>query len=403
MRRTLVLVHRYTGLAIAIFLVIASLTGSLIVFRAELDALLNPELFRVQARATPMLGYGGIARAVERFDPAVRAGTIVYNGAPGISAQVVVVPAPDATASPRYNQIFVDPYDGHILGIRTHGAFGLDRAHLMPFLYRLHYTLMIPGNAGMILLGLVALIWMIDCFVGFYLTLPRGRPFWKKWRPAWQIKRKADSYRVNLDLHRASGLWLWPILFLLALTSVAVSLEREVFRPVLSALLPTSSEPERPVGHAPPAGPGRSFDDAVAIARAEALRRGWTAPVTVVYQIHSRHVYGVRFGEPRHAGFGPSVIFVDQGSGHILRADEAGEGLAGDKVAQLMLPIHTGRVAGLAGRIMMVVAGLAIVLLSLTGIVIWWKKRGARRHTKSDKASTDMPRFRSAGGMHAPE
>ncbi|MEE4450539.1 PepSY-associated TM helix domain-containing protein [Novosphingobium resinovorum] len=401
MRAGLVLCHRYVGLTIAGFLVIASLTGSLIVFRAELDALLNPELFRVQVRGAPMLGYGGIARAVENFDPDVRAGTIVYARHPGESAQVVIVPRTDAP-TPRYNQLFVDPYSGAILGQRTYGAFVLDRPHLMPFLHRFHYTLMMPANAGVVLLGIVALLWMVDCFVAFILTLPRGRPFWRKWLPAWGIKRKSGSYRLNLDLHRASGLWLWPILFLLALTSVAVSLEQEIFRPVLSALLPTSEEPVRPEGIAPdPDGIG--FDGAIAAAAAEARRRGWEAEPSVAYLIHTRHVFGVRFGDPRRPGFGVSVVFVDLGTGRILRVDKAGTGLAGDKVAQLMLPIHTGRVAGLPGRIMTSVAGMVIVLLCVTGIVIWWKKR-APRVARRRKVRTIAPRAAlSTGDVNAAE
>lgn len=392
MRNALVHIHRYVGLAIAGFLVIASLTGSLIVFRAELDALLNPGLFHVHADNRPMLGFGEVARAVERFDSNIAPGTIVYARRAGESAQVVVVPQPDAP-QPEYNQLFIDPYSGTILGKRTYGAFGLDRAHLMPFLHRFHYTLMIPGNIGMVLLGLVALIWMFDCFVGFYLTLPRGRPFWPKWRPAWTIKRKAGFYRKNLDMHRASGLWLWPVLFLLALTSVTVSLEREIFRPVLSALLPTSDGPERPRGSKSANGNGfdLTFGEAVTKATAEARRRGWQDGAAVAYLIRARNVFGVRFGDARHAGFGPSVIFVDQGTGRILRVDEAGAGPAGDKVSQLMLPIHSGRVAGLAGRIVTCVAGLVITLLSLTGIFIWWKKRApraARRHPRKSSIAS---------------
>ena len=52
-----------------------------------------------------------------------------------------------------------------------------------------------------VLLGVVAIIWTIDCFVGFYLTLPSRRKanatrpsiverqlhrgFWPRWKPAW--------------------------------------------------------------------------------------------------------------------------------------------------------------------------------------------------------------------------
>ena len=46
--------------------------------------------------------------------------------------------------------------------------------NLMPFLYRIHRQLALPGKLGTWILGTVALVWTLDCFVGFFLTLPVG-------------------------------------------------------------------------------------------------------------------------------------------------------------------------------------------------------------------------------------
>jgi uncharacterized iron-regulated membrane protein len=45
MRRILVLMHRYAGLVTALFLLIASLTGSLMAWNDELETLISPQLF----------------------------------------------------------------------------------------------------------------------------------------------------------------------------------------------------------------------------------------------------------------------------------------------------------------------------------------------------------------------
>ena len=49
-RSALVRLHRWAGLTIALFLVVAGLTGSVLVFREELDAWANPDLFASPAR-----------------------------------------------------------------------------------------------------------------------------------------------------------------------------------------------------------------------------------------------------------------------------------------------------------------------------------------------------------------
>ena len=376
MRRWLVFLHRYVGLTIAGFLVIAGLTGSVLAFQSELDEWLNPDLFRVEG-AQPPLSTSQLATRIEQAHPQVEIFSILPPAKQGDSV-IVYVGSKTGSGALDYDQLFVDPASGRLLGKRLNGAFQPDRAHLIPFLYRLHYTLTLPGNWGGWLMGGVALAWMLDCFVGFLRTLPRGRPFWKKWTPIWTIKQGAGAYRLNLDLHRASGLWLWPVLFLLALSGVSLNLNSELFRPVLSALLPTSPRIfDQPIPAKPPAMP-LGWDDALAKARTEAARRRWDRPVALIYADRAHGFYMVRFGRNHEPGFGPSNIFVSGADGRIRSVEEAGDGKAGDMVARLMFPIHSGQLAGLPGRILICVTGLVIALLSITGVYIWWKKRIAR-------------------------
>ena len=397
MRALLVILHRYVGLAIAGFLVVAGLTGSTLAFQSELDAWLNPSLFHVEWTARP-LPPSQLAKAIEHADPAVEIFTLVFPSEPGESAQAFVGSRGGDT-SLDYDQLFVDPGTGAILGRRMNGAFGLDRLHLIPFLYRLHYSLTMPGNWGVWLMGVVALAWMLDCFVGFALTLPRGRPFWKKWKLAWTIKRGAGPYRLNLDLHRACSLWLWAILFLLALSGVALNLNSELFRPVLSALLPTSPRIwDQP---APTPVPPMTLDwnDALAKAKGEAARRHWDHPVAMIYVGRAQGFYGIRFGRPHQAGFGASIIFISAEDGHILSVEEAGAGKAGDVIAGLMLPVHSGQVAGLPGRILICVTGLVVAMLSFTGVYIWWRKRAPR--TSRQRANRRLAPIAQSGDLDA--
>ena len=44
----------------------------------------------------------------------------------------------------------------------------------MGFIYDLHTSLTTRTDWGWRFVGAVALLWTIDCFVAFFLTLPRG-------------------------------------------------------------------------------------------------------------------------------------------------------------------------------------------------------------------------------------
>jgi uncharacterized iron-regulated membrane protein len=179
-RQLFVLLHRWIGLTTAIFLVIAGLTGALLAFNDELDAALNPQLFRAAPPGpdTPALDPLLLREQVQVRFP----GTWLHDVPLVLELGRATVffldsPADPATGKPAElpnNQIFVNPYTGDVQGARRWGDITQGWKNLMPFVYRLHYSLALDA-AGGYLIGAVALLWTVDCFVGACLTLPIRR------------------------------------------------------------------------------------------------------------------------------------------------------------------------------------------------------------------------------------
>jgi uncharacterized iron-regulated membrane protein len=178
-----VIVHRWFGLFIAVFLFIAGLTGAVISWDHELDEWLNPQLFAVPP-ATRSLKPLELAALVEAADPRRRVTFLPLQFEPDKAAIFSVAARIDpATARQHeigHNQVFVDTGNGRITGQRDWGKVALDREHLVPFLYALHYSLHIPemrgiDRWGIWLMGIIGIVSLFDGFVGFYLTLPGRR------------------------------------------------------------------------------------------------------------------------------------------------------------------------------------------------------------------------------------
>lgn len=385
MRGIVVLLHRYLGLATALFLALAGLTGSVLAFQHELDAWLNPSFHLAPGRG-PLLSPGELVARIEQAEPRLQVWYMEVPDAVGEPALMAAVARTDpATGQPYplpHRVTYLDPVTGTALGTRQWGACCFEAENMVPFLLEFHYSLALPGNWGLLLMGLVAILWVLDCFFGAWLTLPRGRPWLTRWRTAWTLKRGAGRYRRTLDLHRAGGLWLWLLLLPVAVSSVAMNLPEPVFKPLVSLLseVPPSTYQQRSQMPREALGETRlDYQQVYRLAQAEGARQGIEGAIGELYYSVEYNFFGAGFGGHDAPPQDTSWLFFDGADGRLIGAEVAGRGTLGERFYRLQAPIHGGRIAGLPGRIVIALLGLAIAGLSVTGVVIGWRKWQARR------------------------
>lgn len=398
------------GLTAAAFLFVAGTTGAIIAWSQELDGWLNPQLLHAHG-APPARSPIELARAIEARHPEAEVTFIPLSVEAGRSWSFGVEPRVNhVTSLPHelgFNEVFVDPATGTELGTRRSGAaWPVTRANFVSFLYQLHYSLLLPSlwgsdRWGVWLMGAVALIWTVDCFVGLYLTLPaRPRPavaragaasemsarrksWLERWRPSWRVRWRGGSYKVNFDLHRAGGLWIWGVLFLIAFTGFSMNLYREVFLPLLSHVSQVSLTPlEQREPAKEPIVAAQSFEEVLEEARAQASLRDWKEPAGVVSYARDLGFYSVSFYFPGArdgaSAMGSRQLFYDGRDGSLLGESQPWKGTLADLYVNAQLPLHSGRLFGLPGRILVSLTGVVVAMLSVTGVVVWWRKRKSR-------------------------
>jgi len=399
LRRLVVLLHRYAGLAMAIFLVIAGLTGSLLVWFEEIDAAINPTWLKVESPTTKS----------QRLDPlTLRA--IVLERYPGTSIHYLSLNAPADRAAvfwlqpgdgppPADDTVFVNPYSGEILGSRHYGDISQGLHNLAPFIYELHRSLAL-GKVGTLVLGIVALLWTIDCFAGAWLTFPAmarrpetlgWRAWLRRWWPAWKLRWSAGTYKRNYDLHRAGGLWPWALLFVFAWSSVAFNLP-EVYVPVMDTLFERQAEPRKLAPRLAQAQirPGMDWPLALTQARQLMAEESRLHGFTVIEESSLRYDprtavfhYRVRSSLDVNEKRGNTTIVFNGNDGHRLGNYLPTGQASGDTVTTWLLTLHLAHLWGLPYRIAVTLIGLVTALLAITGVYIWWKKRRGRTLPKS--------------------
>ena len=87
MRNILVLLHRYLGLATAVFLALAGLTGSVLAFHHELDEWLNPQFYQTDHAATARMDGPSLIERLEAEHPQRLVWYMEQPDEPGKSAE----------------------------------------------------------------------------------------------------------------------------------------------------------------------------------------------------------------------------------------------------------------------------------------------------------------------------
>ena len=403
-RSVWVLVHRYVGLAMAAFLVVEGISGSLLAFEGPIDQWLAPQTFAPARPGVAPLPLSVLAERLEASEPRLRVG---YFSIEGPQAVMRVLPRNEpATGKPYplgFDHVILDPWTGRELIRTREGDLSAGPANLMSFVYDLHQNLAL-GPWGTILLGVVAVVWTLDCFLAVALTFPVSlRGFLRHWKTAWLLKWPASAFRFTFDLHRASGLWLWPLWFMFAWSSVMFTLPEQVYEPVTGTLFDYRSDAAtaEAMGRRP-----QSADPKIGWREAEALGARYMAQAAAGHRFTIRRPYGMAYipgwnvytyavvsSLNLQANDWNTSLWLDGDNGRLVELDLPSQARLGNKVDLWLRALHFADLGdSLAYRIFVFVLGMLTALISVTGVLIWLRKRTARvahlTRSRSSRTST---------------
>jgi uncharacterized iron-regulated membrane protein len=388
--------HFYAGLIVAPFLLILAVTGAIYLFNVEIEDALHPEMRLV----TPMATRQPVSRLV-RAALAARPGKVTRIDLPATPDRSAIVFVTPAAGDPV--QVAVDPGTGRVLGslVYTRTLVGLADT--------LHTSLML-GYWGGVAIELAACWAIVLIATGLYLWWPRGR------RGAGGLLYPRLHLRGRMlwrDVHATIGVWAVALIGFLLLTGLPwTQVEGPLMRSAVQRLgagyppshgktdVPSSVPMKAALGTAPwtlegapmPVSDGgghaghdmggggadaaavAGLDRVVAmLARDHGLVRGYR----LFPPIGSTGVYTAYTYPDRPEG--QRSFYFDRYSGRLIRqVDYADYGVAA-KAIELGVQLHMGNYFGRANQIVMLATCIAIVLLVVSGVAMWWKRRPAGR------------------------
>jgi len=201
LRKALFQVHLWTGVALGLYVLVISLTGSAIVFRKELYNALWPAP-RMVAISGPRLTHDQLRDAARRAYPRYK-GSWIWdakqpNQAPNKAVEIWL-----DRGGHKKERLF-DPYTGLDLGESR--PYSLQ---FVAWLADLHINLL-SGDKGRLVNGACAIFVVVLSLTGAILWWPGIRT----WKRGLAIQPTSNWKLFNWQLHSVVGLWMLPVVFL---------------------------------------------------------------------------------------------------------------------------------------------------------------------------------------------
>ncbi len=378
-KKSLFQLHWLFGITGGLVLALMGVTGAAYAFRDELLMLLNPGAITQQAG--PVLTPAELAARAAHDSGAQVAGLWV-DVTGERPARVFFTPPPGER---RGASVYLDPYSGEPIGeLRGQGFFDL--------MLQLHRFLAL-GGFGKQITAACTLMLVFFCLSGLYLRWPRQAANWRAWLTLdWA--RKGRSF--NWDLHAVAGTWCLVLYLLAALTGLFWSYEwyREGAQRLLGDAPSGQAGEQRGGRPRPGAEPAVGPALVVDYAAIWATIRHMAGPQLQTYNLRLPPVGGqpaTVFYQLEDAPHPRALdqLSLDPANGALARVERYSEKRTGEQLLASVYALHVGEYFGLAGRILMMLASLAMPLFAITGWLLYLDRRRKKRAIRAAQGGLD--------------
>ena len=202
-RKAIFQVHLWSGIGIGLYIVVISVSGSILIYRSELRRTFNPEP-RVVTVTGARLSADELTATAERAYPGHRV-SIFTNPENQTHAVTITVNPGDAP-----QQMLFDPYTGEDLGHALPAGW-----RFTTWLLDFHDNLL-AGDTGRRVNGVGSILMTLLAVTGAIIWWPGV----STWRRSLTIDWRANWRRLTWTLHSAIGVWTLLFVFMWGVTGI---------------------------------------------------------------------------------------------------------------------------------------------------------------------------------------
>ncbi|WP_295798127.1 PepSY domain-containing protein [uncultured Microbulbifer sp.] len=379
MNKTLFKLHSWMALIAFVPLLVICVTGSILVFKHEIDSVLLKDRVRVDAAGRERLSLDTLAQSVNgNFPDYEIVGWALFQDKARADLVYTMERGTD-----EWTYALLDQYTGEPL----RPPMGLTH-HLTDWLLDLHYTLL-AGDWGMLVTSIFSILL---CGLGIS-GLILYRKFWKNF---FTLRWNARLIVYFSDLHKMTGIIGAPVLLILGFTGAWWNITHFAYE-----------MEEHANGHEHYKMAERLYNDelslqALMLDAGQQLDNFETTYISFPWEPGTNFTFwgDVHSGNPLISEYSSTVAYNAQSGEHLGNYDIR-EATLGAKIVDSYRRLHYGNFAGLVSKILWCVIGLSPLLLSITGIYIWYQRRDKRRNAREKRREKRQAKVAAQAGATA--
>ncbi|MFD1173402.1 PepSY-associated TM helix domain-containing protein [Oceanobacillus picturae] len=370
--------HFYAGIIIAPFLLILALTGSVYLFKPQIENMIYADYYDVTPQDERLADSEIIDQAKETHP-----GAVVTSFRPGEddtrSSEVGLSSEGESLT------VFVNPYTGDSLGELN------DEDRIMDKIEEFHGELMV-GTLGDRIVELAASWGVVLIVTGIFLWLPRKR---KGLAGVVYPRFHKGKMTLRRDLHAVPAFWIAAGMFFLIMTGLPWSGFWGTNFQTIATNAGVGYPPSVWVGDAPSSGVQTkeiadvpwaaetldvpksnlqglvpaSIDDITSTAKREGVHPSYT----VIFPNDEEGVYTLSAFPPKARD--EITMHLDQYSGAVLADYRYDNYESIGKLVALGITLHKGTEFGIVNQLVSLAICLGIIFIVLSGFYLWWKRK----------------------------
>lgn len=359
MRKALFKWHSYAALFAMLPILIVSVTGSILVFKVEIDSLLRPHQMVVSPGLdAARVNLDTLMHTISNKHPNhVLAGWELFDDrARSDTAYIIKKGTED------WYKVYVDQYSGQIL------SDAKDMEHyITDWLLELHFAFLLHFNGTVI----GAIVGLIMLFLGISgIVLYRG--FWRK---IFTLRLGAARRMLFSDIHKMVGIIASPIFILISFTGVYWNISI-----ILHEVIEHSDDNEHVYIEQPYHAPAISFENLMQdTAQQIDSFMGHYLAIPNEPGMNIMFFGEVSTNNPFISQYA-SVITYNKDNGDLISASDIREASIWRKFDDSTRKLHFGYFAGLWSKIVWCIIGLTPLILTFTGLFMYLiRKRRVRK------------------------